>query len=114
MERLFKLESAASSFIQNPINYHRVQAVLDAVPSAKGVMVKNTNKRHNMGFSGRAPRFLSMLRSLKVLNDNLSARSVHLCCVVDMTARPPPHLRCILTRLSFPLSRELIYNMPGL
>ena len=52
METLFKLKIAARTFIQNPINYLRVQAVLDAVPSAEGVMVKNTNNWHKSGFSG--------------------------------------------------------------
>lgn len=52
MEKIFSLQSAASAFIQIPLNYGRVQAVLDALPSSDATMVKNTSKWHNKGFSG--------------------------------------------------------------
>ena len=54
MENIFKLRRAAGAFVQNPLNYDRVQAVLNALPSTDAVMVKDTNKWHNTGFSGAA------------------------------------------------------------
>ena len=46
------LNSAAADFVSIPNNYARVQAVLGAVPAAEGVLVKDTMKGHNDGFSG--------------------------------------------------------------
>ena len=44
--------SAAAAFVNNPYNYARLQAVLDALPSAEGALVKDASKGHNDGFSG--------------------------------------------------------------
>ena len=54
LEVLYDLgrESAAATFVNNPYNYARLQAVLDALPSAEGALVKDTSKGHNDGFSG--------------------------------------------------------------
>lgn len=52
IEKLFALPAAAAAFVQNPLNFGRVQAVLDAVPAAEGVTVRDSSTLHNTGFSG--------------------------------------------------------------
>lgn len=52
IENVFALPSVAAAFVQNPLNFGRVQAVLDAVPAAESVMVKDSSVLHNTGFSG--------------------------------------------------------------
>ena len=55
MEKMFNLRSKAGAYIQSPVNYNRVQEVLSSVPSSDEVMVKDTTKSHNTGFSGARP-----------------------------------------------------------
>lgn len=58
IENLFALPPAAAAFVQNPLNFGRVQAVLDAVPAAENVMVRDSSTLHNTGFSGAAAPYL--------------------------------------------------------
>ena len=55
IEKLYDLPPAAAGFVNNPLNAGRVQQVLDAVPAALNVLVKDSGALHNTGFSGAKP-----------------------------------------------------------